>query len=364
MQLNDNIIENIREQSLQLEKERGASSLALQQIIEHGWFKLFVPQSLGGHMASLPEALRIFEYASWVDGSFGWTVTIGAGGGFFVPFMQPHVAKQLFSEPHTVVAGSGAPTGTALKTEGGYIINGAWKYCSGANHATIFTANCVVEDDSFQQSDQPIIRAFAMMPEQVEIITDWQAFGLKGTDSHSIKVNNQFVPEERMFNLVEMQAYEDEPLYRYPFLPFAQASFAAVTLGISRHFLEQAVAMTSAKKESLSASRYDAVMNRIAKAAQRLNDSATSFYDEVQASWEAIQQGELPAEMETCVSKLCQQTSRIALACASEVFPYLGLAAAMEHTPINQTWRDLQTACHHSLLVDHETANDSADCIT
>ncbi|MFX3636222.1 MAG: acyl-CoA dehydrogenase [Candidatus Pristimantibacillus sp.] len=356
MLIDETLVSQIREQALHLEPERAASSLALQQILEHRWFKLFVPESLGGHLSSLPAALRIFEYASWVDGSFGWAVTIGAGGGFFVPFMQPHVAQQLFSEPNALVAGSGAPTGTAVETDGGYIVNGSWKYCSGSYHATLFTASCVLQGESIESSDteQPLIRAFAFTADQVEIIPDWQAFGLKGTDSHSIKIHNQFVPKERMFNLLEQLAYKDEPLYRYPFLPFAQASFAAVTLGISRHFLEQAASMTADKKNDIPSSRYDAVMNRITQAAERLNASASTFYQIIDESWEVIEQVELPADMESRVSTTCQQAARIALKCANEIFPYLGMAAVMEDSPINKIWRDLQTACHHSLLVNFE----------
>ena len=39
-------------------------------------------------MAGLPEAVRIFEQASFIDGSFGWAVTIGAGGGFYVNMIE------------------------------------------------------------------------------------------------------------------------------------------------------------------------------------------------------------------------------------------------------------------------------------
>lgn len=354
MLIDDTLVTQIREQALHLEQERTASNLALQLILEHGWFKLFVPKPLGGHLSSLPDALRIFEYTSWVDGSFGWSVTIGAGGGFFVPFMQPHVAKQLFNEPNALVAGSGAPTGTAVETEGGYIVNGTWKYCSGAYQATLFTASCIVQEESSSPTDQPTIRAFAFMADQVEIIPDWRAFGLKGTDSHSIKVHHQFVPKERMFNLLELLAYEDEPLYRYPFLPFAQASFAAVTLGISRHFLEQAAWMTEDKKKEIPSSRYEAVMNRITQATERLNASTSSFYKSIDESWEAVGQGLLPMDMENHVSTICQQTSLVALDCANGVFPYLGMTAVIEDSPINKIWRDLNTACRHSLLVDFE----------
>jgi len=355
MILDQHLIDQIRNVSLHTEKEGGLARNALNLIIEHNWFKLFVPKAFGGEMATLPDALKIFEYASWVDGSFGWLTTIGAGGGYFAAFMQPDTAKSVFSPPQAVIAGSGAPTGTAVRTEGGYIVNGKWSFCSGSEHATTFTANCIIGSSD---SAHPEIRAFAFTPDQVEIVRDWRAFGLKATDSHSIIVNNQFVADERTFSLAEQLAFLDEPLFSYPFLPFAQATFCAISIGIAKHFLDEAKSLAERRHQAWDATRagrYELITGLIRQEEDQLSSASYTFYKTIDHSWNShMQQQPFSPDEIAEISKVCQQTSRIALACAQNLFPYMGISAIMEHEPINQIWRDLQTACQHSLLVPFE----------
>lgn len=359
--LEQHIVEQIREHSLRSEQGRSFSREALQSIIEQGWFKLFVPKEFGGRMADLPSALKIFEYASWVDGNFGWIVTIGAGGGYFAAYLEPETAEALFSSPEAVIAGSGAPSGKARRVEGGYIVNGQWSYCSGSGHATLFTGNAIVEDSDANEvshSEHPHIRAFAFMPDQVEIVEDWSGFGLKMTESHSIVVRDQFVPEERTFSLFEQRAFLNERLFDYPFLQFAQASFAVVGMGISRHLLDEAKSLAARQQSAWDAGkagRTAYVMSLIERSEAKLNAEAREFYEAVERSWQAHVQGERLADDELDrISRQCKQASRTALSCGQAIFPYLGMSAIMESERINQIWRDLQTACQHSLIVPFE----------
>src|SRR5690554_3880129 len=46
-------------------------------------FHLAVPEKLGGRQLSVAELMNVFESASHIDGSFGWTITLGAGAGVF-----------------------------------------------------------------------------------------------------------------------------------------------------------------------------------------------------------------------------------------------------------------------------------------
>src|SRR5687768_10676146 len=115
---NQEIISQLRKAALEQEKTATISAATLEFIYQHKLFKLFVPEAFGGRMAGLPEAVRIFEQASFIDGSLGWAVTIGAGGGFFSAYLPPEAAAKLFTPENAVVAGSGHPTGSAIKTEG------------------------------------------------------------------------------------------------------------------------------------------------------------------------------------------------------------------------------------------------------
>ncbi len=351
MRLEQQIIDQIRETSLQTEQTGKLAPEALSIIIERGWFKLFVPESYGGAMASLPEALKVFEYAAWVDGSFGWLTTIGAGGGYFVAFMQPETAANVFTPVEAVIAGSGMPTGTAIPTDGGYIVNGSWGYCSGSEHATTFTANCIIQNDNGNEAE-PEICAFAFTPDQVEIVKDWQAFGLKATDSHTIRVKNQFVKRERTFSLLEQTACHNEPLFSYPFLPFAQATFCAISIGIAKHLLEEAQQLAAQKQAAWRVDRYTFVAELIAQAELDLHHASLNFQQIIEQSWSNhLDQRAFTEDEVADISNCCLQTSRIALSCGQKLLPYMGMSAIMEHEPINQIWRDLQTACQHSLLV-------------
>ncbi|MCU6708822.1 acyl-CoA dehydrogenase [Paenibacillus sp. J5C_2022] len=358
MALEQRTIDHIRSLSLQSEHEGKLSSEALQCIMERGWFKLFVPKAFGGAMSPLPDALRLYQYASWVDGSFGWLTTIGAGGGYFAAFMQQETAEQVFASQEAVIAGSGAPTGTAVHTEGGYIVNGKWSFCSGSEYATTFTANCIIDNGDNSDSANPDIRAFAFFPHQVEIVRDWRAFGLKTTGSHTIVVRNQFVPETRTFSFLEQQAYHDEPLFSYPFLPFAQATFCAIGIGIASHLLDEARSLAHKKQEAWQeskAGRYEYVMRLIGQAEDRLNSEAAAFYDTIERSWSDHVQGQPFTDEEIAeVGQCCKRTARAALACGERLIPKMGISAVMENEPLNQTWRDLQVACQHSVLVSFE----------
>ncbi|MCE5170454.1 acyl-CoA dehydrogenase [Paenibacillus profundus] len=349
-------IETIRSQALAMETSGKLPQIFLDWIYERGLFKLFVPEQLEGHMTPLPEALKRFEHASWINGSFGWLITIGSGGGFFAPFVSPSVARAVFASPQAVVAGSGHPSGTAQKVDGGYIVSGRWKFCSGSTHATVFTANCTV--DTGDSSETPQIRSFIFWPNQVEIIKDWKAFGLKATESHSIVVNELFVPDELTFDISQPAGSYGDPVYTYPFLPFAEASFAAVSIGLSRHFLDEAKLILERNKEvweSSSVNRYAAVQAKIDKMDALLARSVTQFYDVIEESWTRHVNGLPLSEEESMrLSRQCKESGSVALSCADSIFPYMGIHAVMEDTTINQIFRDLHTVCHHSLLVAFE----------
>ena len=133
----------------------------LEIAYEQEWFKLYVPTVYGGAGKKLPEILQIEEDLAYVDGSTAWTVTLCSGAAWFAGFLDPELANEIFADRKVCFAGSGAVGGTAQKTEKGYRINGHWKYASGALHATIFTANCLLQDengnDVLNEDGEPII---------------------------------------------------------------------------------------------------------------------------------------------------------------------------------------------------------------
>jgi indole-3-acetate monooxygenase len=340
----DQQIRTIRSYEKEMDQEGTFPDELLQIIYDSRLFKLFVPENLGGRMVSLPESVRIFEEASAINGSFGWLVTIGSGGGFFAGNMKEEVLADVFQARKAVIAGSGAPTGNAEKCDGGYRVTGEWAYCSGAEFAATFTANALISG----AGAEPELRAFAFTPEQAEVIKDWNAFGLKATGSHTIKVNGVFVPEERSFSVMESNGLVEAPVFTYPFEPFAQASFTAVVLGLGRRLMEESQSyMKLLREESPKKPVLDGVLEEQKTRLELLN---RTFYNTIEGNWDLHVRGESAGDQYNEVGTVCAQIVQGVREAAFTLYPYLGMYASAQDTPFNRVWRDLLTASQHALV--------------
>ncbi|MCH5599545.1 hypothetical protein [Niabella ginsengisoli] len=63
------------------------------------------------------------------------------------------------------MGGSGAVGGIAEQVKDGYVVNGFWKYATGAPHLTHFTANCYIQKDGkpiLNEDGSKSIRSFSL----------------------------------------------------------------------------------------------------------------------------------------------------------------------------------------------------------
>lgn len=127
------------------------------------------------------------------------------------------------------------------KQKEGYRINGHWKYASGALHATIFTANCSLQDehgnDLFDEEGNSIIKSFILKRDEVEILSGWSYFGLVATGSHAFDVHDVEVPANRSFKINTEIKVADEG-FNYPFLQLAETTLTVNNLGMARRFVD------------------------------------------------------------------------------------------------------------------------------
>lgn len=315
-------------------------------------FRLWVPRRYGGRELALPDALGVYESAARIDGSVGWAVMIGAGGGLFAPWLDEQAAQAIFARPDAVIAGSGAPEGRADKVPGGYRVSGRWRYASGAHYATTFTANCVLHEGGEALRDgegRPLIRAMAFEPSQVRILPTWNPGGMRGTGSHDFEVEDAFVPEARSFSLFTDTPRLSTALTHLPFAVLTELPVISVALGIAAHALESFATLARGRPG--------------AEPARRLADESwlQSRYAECHARWEAVraQVHELARELADVQGTPSPATqARVTAACATGVADLVALtgslaaaagmaATAMEHE-FARAWRDLQTLAAHA----------------
>lgn len=329
----------IKEQAPKAEAAGTFTPKLLQLAARKKLFHLSVPESMGGHEMPVPDQLAFYEDASRLDGSFGWTVKLGAGAGLFSGFMDQEFAREIFSNPAAYTAGSGYPAGTAKPTGNGtYLVNGRWKYISGIHHATLFTANCIVQD-STKPDDKPDIRAMAFLPGEIQKLDTWNGYGLKASASHDFMVSDLEIPEERSFVLVPRPEHEGKTLFHYPFMGYAPAAIASSILGMTLAFIDEA-------------EQYTGQNNDLRQPRERLQKERTSLHESVSQLWQECR--DTLEGSQTGIDRVNADAKSLAQTCretALEVYKRSGMRVLDETSRFNRTWRDLMTASQHTMVL-------------
>lgn len=329
------------------EQQQQLSQVQLAIILEQQWFHLFVPKAYGGLELSLPEAVQLEEALAWADGSTGWTVTLCAGAGWFIGFLPPATAAIFFNSKNTCLAGSGKATGIATINDKGYTVTGQWDYATGANHATAFTANCIIEENGVLLKDaagNPVIKPFIFLNHEVTIHKNWNRIGMIATGSNRFEVHQLQVSADRAFFIDASHAVLKQPVYQYPFLQLAETTLAVNSSGMAMRFLALSEKIGEAQKS-------DHLQWALANSLQHMEEARLQFYTILNDSWKACTASKdiPPAILEqvSIASKHLAVTSRKVV---DEIYPYCGMQAANPDTEINRVWRNLHTATQHSLF--------------
>ena len=288
------------------ERDARLPEVMARPLLAGGLFRMWIPASAGGLELTLADALAVYEAAAALDGSLGWAVMIGNGGGLFGAWLPPQGARELFGPPQALVAGSGNPSGIAERVPGGYRARGRWRYASGAHYASVFTANCVITEGGpvVGADGQPLVRAMSFRPADVTILETWDTSGMRGTGSHDFQVGADsgneaagvFVPEHHTFSVIADPPREPGPLYRLPFIVLTQLPVAAVGLGIARHALDLFAALVRGKPgaEGRPQAEDATVRARYAEAAAELALVKAGVAAAAARAWDVVSTGGVP----------------------------------------------------------------------
>jgi indole-3-acetate monooxygenase len=309
-----------------------------QAILATGLWKLWVPRCEGGLEHALPAALALFEQAASLDGSLGFALAIGTGGGLFAAYLPAATATEIFAPPEALIAGSGAPTGTATPTAGGYIVDGEWRYASLVHAATWITASVRI------LGEERVI-AVAVPVAQVEILDTWDAQALAGTDSHDIRMRGVHVPAARVFDLSRPPRL-DGALYRFDFMALAASAFAAVAVGIAR-----GAVTTQRQRLAAAAAREGSATARLARATSLQRSAWRMLSGSVADAWRRLdRQVCLPAPVVRDLRLAAVEATRQSVAAVDQLAEIAGMQLLAADDPLSRAWRDVHGVAQHALV--------------
>lgn len=328
-----------------------------QQALVHqqAWLKMLAPRDAGGAELPLPQAVRLEEAIAEADGSLGWVVTLCAGAGWFAGFLPPDTAREIIATPNVCLAGSGAPTGFADRDGDGYRITGRWDIASGAPMATHFTLNAVLREHGHQLAGPdgaPRIRAFVVPAAQVALEPTWRSFGMRGTASHSYRIDGALVPDSHGFTIDPAHATAPGTLYRFPFILLAWVTLSVNLSGMARHFLQLAHDIIAARRQPPASAQEALAQASVALEGAR--ERMLALLDQAWAQADAAAGPGASAGVGDALDLQLREASMALVVAArravGDIYPYCGLRAAQEDADINRVWRDFHTASQHALF--------------
>src|SRR5262245_10270514 len=234
------------------EREGGLAGEGVEAFHDAGLFRIQIPERFGGAGLDPIEALPIYEEVAAADGSAGWNLAIGAGGGSFAAMLDDADAlEEIVGAPRALLAGSVNPMALRVVPEGdGYRVSGRLRYASGVSQSSWLMAGGIVFDGAkprLTHGGVPAIVGTFFPTREARVLDTWRTNGLAGTGSHDVEVSDVYVPAARCFEFFSTKPRPHDPLASLPLFSRLGASIAGVGIGIARHAIDELVELAGAK---------------------------------------------------------------------------------------------------------------------
>jgi alkylation response protein AidB-like acyl-CoA dehydrogenase len=226
----------LRKHAAWSEEHRRTHDEVIEAFAGAGIFRMRTPFRYGGYESDSATLVDVGAELGAADASASWTASVYWIPTWMVGMFPDHVQEEVFATPDVRVCGTLSPTGTVVPTAGGVLLNGRWKFISGALHSHWQEIIAV-----HLGPDGPTPMMLLVPISDLKIIDDWYTSGLSGTGSVSTAAQDVFVPQDRVVPLgrvLEGRVGAGDPdgsrIHRAPLLPVASVSSVGTVLGLAR----------------------------------------------------------------------------------------------------------------------------------
>lgn len=278
------------DRAVEFDQARRLSQDASDAMAQAGFYRLFVPEHLGGLEASPVISAKIFERLAQGNAACGWVAFIAATSGSTLGSIPQDTARIIFSHPNTMVAGVFAPSGKATVKAGEVTVEGRWQWGSGTQNADWILGGCLVDVGA----DKPSQHMILMPAKQVEFLDTWHVSGLQGTGSTDYEVKNLTLPDSHIVGY-DGNLPPRTSLYQFPQFTLLAIGIGAVALGIARAAIDELVRLAQSKRRiNSTATLADRAHSHleVARAEAALRSARAFYYQSIEAAWLVAQADE------------------------------------------------------------------------
>jgi alkylation response protein AidB-like acyl-CoA dehydrogenase len=350
------VAEDILQMADRVEADRCLPQPLMEKLMVAGLFSIYTPRQFGGLELPLPDALRVVEEVSRLDGSTGWTVALGVANDLYTCALPDESAARVLRNGSALITSAPGFMVRAEPVEGGFCLTGQWSFCSGAPNATWMTVDAPIFDGDAPRmgaAGPEMITAF-LPPSDVEIVDTWHVTGLRGTGSHDLRVNRAFVPAEMTGSVAipaGVRPLRASTIARIPFMTvFGVVQSPPVCLGVARHAIGEFRALALNKQGPFGPKLSEQVQAQegLAHAEALLRSARCYWYETVQCLWQTVTEGgEVSLEERADVRLASLTATENSVAAVDTLHRLAGSSAIFQSSPLERCWRDVHTAAQH-----------------
>ena len=354
------LVPEIRARAEETEKNRRISREIIAKIREAELLRTTRPKEFGGFEYDAVIALEIALTISAACASTGWCVNGALSNGISFGHYPIETQRELWgddSDPFTCACF--APTGTALPTPDGYILNGKWSFASGVDHSSWIRLGAFIKSTDGEAADS----AFFLLPiADVEIEDNWFVYGLCGTGSKDIIVSDVFVPAHRVLFFADTRAgrtagprHHNNPLYRLPLLVLGASMLASTAIGAAKGALADYLEMTSPRTTrgalaggGFRMAEFPTVQLRYAEASAAAEAAELILMTNVRNAMAKLREGHaITVADHIRVRRDQAYATKLALQAVEALNASTGGAGLQLSNPIQRAWRDVNAVARH-----------------
>ncbi len=337
-----------------IERDRGLSPKLSRIMGDGGFFSLWLPKSMGGPELTPADLARVVEALSRADGSVGWLAGIATSNSRLAGYLPASVAREIWGDGTTVLAGTLNPVGTAVVVPGGYRVTGLWSYASGINHSDWLIGACRVLEGGEQRmrpDGWPEVRLMLFPKQQAEVLDTWDVTGMRGSGSHDFRVTDLQVPAERSIDAVTPTPVQKGLLYRLALVTVFNTSIFGVPLGIARAAIDDLTEMAGSKKPigaTQSLRDHATIQIEVGRAEAILRSARAFVFEAIEALWEAGEGAEATTRDRALVRMAGSHAASAAVQVVDMMFAAAGAGGIYERGRLARCWRDAHAMSHHA----------------
>jgi 3-hydroxy-9,10-secoandrosta-1,3,5(10)-triene-9,17-dione monooxygenase len=353
------MLPTIRERAARTEAEHKVPDETIAELKKAGFFKIVQPRRYGGYEMAPNVLFDIQMILAEACMSTGWVYGLLAVHSFQLALFDDEAQRDVWGEDaNALVASTYQPVGKVTRVEGGFRLSGHWGFSSGVQHCDWLFLGSLAPPRA--EGEPPEMMTFLLPRSDYRFVEgSWDVFGLKGTGSLDIIVEDAFIPEHRIHTLAEGFEILSQrglktniaPLFRMPwaqqFARVVSTACIGALQGALDAYLDIARSRVStntgkATKADPQAQYYAAhVQSEIISMKAQLHRN----FDEMMAFLE--KDGEIPIENRVRYRFEAGQVSRRCATLVDGFLPLLGGRAIYNSSPVLRYWRDIMASRAH-----------------